>query len=336
MGKLVVRHEAKRSVVRDTTPLSSVTHYEWSTSGIEVPGHAFRCCNPGKSSSDPKIKIAEALYERGMLSDAEQRYLSVLQGENWDGNGAVVVVGLAQCMLARDEFGRALDYFEQALEISAGSFQVYEGLAVCQERLGNHKAVVENCQRAFECGGCDSADLFRMQGIALLNLGRKKEGRKSLEKALDPELAESRVEHCMRAGEVCKRHGLYALALHHFEAASMADPLDANAYLHRGDCAERLRRYQEAINMYIAAIHTAGSIHARSLSRKRIDLREAYALLGRAFEKFGWLPSAEEMWKRAKDAAANHVKARAGSSGMPGSEGKSRHERFGVYESCDG
>ena len=207
-------------------------------------------------NSDKKNIMA---YLRDKLSITEQRLFSDFAGfamanahnKEYTEYGADDYFSLGVTHHQREEYKKAIEYYDQVVAINPKLAEAYNNRGLAQAELGNHKEAIQDSDKAIEINPQD-ADAFNNRGIAKAKLGNHTEAIQDFDKAIEknPQLAEA----YFNCGNVKAILGKYTDAIQNFDKAIEINPQYAKSYFNLGNAKAGLGNHKEAIKDYDKAI----------------------------------------------------------------------------------
>jgi tetratricopeptide (TPR) repeat protein len=202
----------------------------WSQGDIETAIQLMQqVLQQDPNSADAQIYLANALIESGRFEEA----VKTVEATNSSAPMSVAnCLLLGKAYMQLDEFSKAVQYYERAVQLNTNCWEAYYGLAQANQRLGHAEEARQQL-----------AKFKSLQGASDQSTSVR-----SIE--LDADFVRQEVVGvCLAAGEICNRHGEFDAAERYLLRAAALDPRDPRSR----QALQQLYEQQHRTN------HTAGA-----------------------------------------------------------------------------
>jgi tetratricopeptide (TPR) repeat protein len=188
------------------------------------------------------LSLGQVYLQHGDLDKAETTFARLQSDAK---TRAAALAGLGKVALAKRDYRRAIDYFEEALKLWPAATRLRRPLATAYQGIGDRAKAEENLRQFAVDGGEPAVD-------------------DPIADALGDKVAASKV--LLRRGQRAGKAGRFDLAEKAFRAAVAADPTDAEAIANLGISLANLGRIDEAQERLQQALQMDDSITVAHLS----------------------------------------------------------------------
>jgi tetratricopeptide (TPR) repeat protein len=190
------------------------------------------------------FREAVALHDRGQLTEAEQRYESVLRA---DGRHFQALCRLGLIRLQQGRFDDAVSLFRRAVKVERRSAYAQLHLGAALAGVKNHEEAIRHYKKAVILEP-DAPEIYSNIGHSLQALGRAEQAIAHFEKALaiNPRHAEANIN----LGTALAVLGRHDEAISCFEAAIAIKPNSVEAHKSLAKALDESERYREAAEHY--------------------------------------------------------------------------------------
>jgi len=193
-----------------------------------------------------------------------------------------------------EEYGKALVYFEQAVEKDTVHADAYFCIGYCKSELGYYNEAVEAYKLVLRIEP-DYPTAYYNLGVTYRELGRYNEAVEAYKQTILIQPDDAGAHYNL--GEAYVKLGRYNEAVEAYKQAIRINPDYAAAYLNLGVAYGKLGRYNEAVEAYKQAI------------RIKADHANAHYNLGVAYGKLGRYNEEVEAYKQAIRIQPDHAEA---------------------------
>ena len=221
---------------------------------------------PSRISAKIDEKIIDAqskkhimAYLRDKFSITEQRLFSDFAGfamanahnKEYTNYSANDYFSLGLTYQQRGEYKKAIEYYDQAIEINSQFAEAYYNRGLAKVKSGNPKEAIQDYDKAIEINPQD-ADTYHNRGYANAELGNPKEAIQDYDKAIEINPQDADTYH--NRGYANAELGNPKEAIQDYDKAIEINPQDADTYHNRGYVKAGLGNHKEALKDYDKAI----------------------------------------------------------------------------------
>ena len=184
----------------------------------------------------PDAALAPSSFDRRELEELDSAVLRTLQSEDVD-----ALFTLAVTCMDDGRYDLAEQAASRAIDLDPTDAEIYQYRAAARVKLGNHRAALEDCQRALRLDDADRDTYLRAAYVGLRQYELAKDD-------LDRVLRENKqdAEAYRLRGSALAGLGQYQCAVSDFSMAIAISPYSAEAYYERGLAYRSLGRAEDA------------------------------------------------------------------------------------------
>ena len=199
-------------------------------------------------SANDYFSLGLTYLQRGMYKKAIEYYDQVIEISHQDAD-AFHIRGLAKAGLGNHK--DAIKDFDKAIEINPQDAEAYFNRGFAKAGLGNHKDAIKDFDKAIEINPQDT-EAFNNRGVAKAKSGNHKDAIKDYNKAIaiNPQFAEA----YFNRGLAKAKSGNHKDATKDYNKAIEINPQDVDTYINRGLTKAKSGNHKDAIKDYNKAI----------------------------------------------------------------------------------